>query len=235
MLKSVKTKLDKDAARAEKLRLKKHSEKYCIHRHTKKTHPNCFRRGLTQKLRWYDEEELTLATLDIETSSLKANIGFMLSWCLKYRGGKVVHGIVNKDEIFKGTNDKRIVKELLDELVNVDVIITYYGTGFDIKFFRTRALYWKYNFPAFGSIYHFDVFYRARSLLATHRKSLDAVTTFFGIEGKTQIRLATWAKAMYGDKKALAEVLVHNIEDVKITEELFDLLEDYSKWTRRSL
>jgi uncharacterized protein YprB with RNaseH-like and TPR domain len=159
----------------------------------------------------------------------------MLSWCLKYRGGKVVHGIVTKDEIFNGTNDKRIVRELLEELKNVDVVITYYGTGFDVKFLRTRALYWKYLFPAYGSIYHFDVYYRARALLATHRKSLDAVTTFFGIEGKTPILLATWQKAMYGNKAALKEVLVHNVEDVKITEELFDLLEDYSKWTRRSL
>ena len=217
------------------MRLKKHSEEYCIHRHSKKTHPNCFRRGLTQKLRWYDEEGLTLATLDIETSHLKANIGFMLSWCLKYRGGEVIHGIVTKDEIFNGTYDKRIVRELLDELRNVDVVISYYGTGFDIKFIRTRAMYWKYLFPAYGSIYHFDVYYRARALLATHRKSLAAVTAFFGIEGKTPILLATWQEAMYGDKAALAEVLVHNVEDVKITEELFDLLEDYSKWTRRSL
>ncbi len=235
MLKSVKKKLSRSDARAEKKRLQRHSELFCIHRHSKKSHPNCFRRGLTQKLRWYDEEDLTLATLDIETSHLKANIGFMLSWCLKYRGGKIVHGIVTKNEIFNGIYDKRIVKELLKELENVDVVISYYGTGFDIKFLRTRALYWKYLFPAFGSIYHFDVFYRARSLLATHRKSLDAVTTFFGIEGKTPILLATWQKAMYGDKQALAEVLVHNMEDVKITEELFNLLEDYSKWTRRSL
>ncbi|KKN54326.1 hypothetical protein LCGC14_0593040 [marine sediment metagenome] len=235
MLKSVKKKLSRSEAVAERKRLKKHAEDFCVHRHSRKTHPNCFRRGLQNRLRWYDEEGLTLATLDIETTSLKANIGFMLSWVLKYRGGKIVHGIVTREEIFDGTYDKRIVRELLTELENVDVVITYYGTGFDIKFFRTRAMYWKFYFPPYGTIFHFDVFYRARSLLATHRKSLDAVTTFFGIEGKTPIKLATWAEAMYGNKKALAEVLVHNIEDVKITEELFDLLEDFSKWTRRSL
>ncbi len=235
MLKSVEKKLSKSDAKAEKARLKQHSEEYCIHRHSKATHPNCFRRGLTQKLRWYDDEGLTLATVDIETSSLKANIGFMLSWAVKYRGGKVVTDIVTKEELFNHTNDKRIVKSLLEELGKIDVVISYYGTGFDIKFIRTRALFWKFLFPAYGSIYHFDVYYRARALLATHRKSLDAVTTFLGIEGKTPIKLATWTRAMYGDKKALAEVLVHNIEDVKITEELFNLLEDYSKWTRRSL
>jgi uncharacterized protein YprB with RNaseH-like and TPR domain len=234
MLRSVEKTL-KSEGKSVKKALQKREQERCIHRHSKESHPNCFRRGLTAKLRWYEEEGLTLATLDIETSHLKANLGFMLSWCLKYRGGKVVSNIVTKKEIFDGTLDKRIVKSLLDELKNVDVVISYYGTGFDIKFFRSRALYWKYLFPAYGSIFHFDVYYRARALLATHRKSLDAVTTFFGIEGKTPIKLATWQKAMYGDKKALKEVLVHNVEDVKITEELFDLLEDYSKWTRRSL
>ena len=234
MLRSVKNTL-KVEGKGIKKALKDREKERCIHRHSKSSHPNCFRRGLTTKIRWYEEEGLTLATFDIETSHLKANLGFIMSWSLKYRGGKIVSDIVTRKELFDGTFDKRIVRSLLNELQNVDIIISYYGTGFDVKFLRTRALYWKFLFPAYGSIFHFDVYYRARALLATHRKSLDAVTTFFGIEGETPIRLETWQRAQYGDKKALAEVLHHNVEDVKITEKLFDLLEDYSKWTRRSL
>jgi uncharacterized protein YprB with RNaseH-like and TPR domain len=234
MLRSVESTLKVGSKRIKK-ELRDREKVRCIHRHSKSSHPNCFRRGLTAKNRWYEEEGLTLATLDIETSHLKANLGFILSWVLKYRGGKIVENVITRKELYDGTFDKRIVKSLLEELQNVDVIISYYGTGFDIKFFRTRALYWKFLFPAYGSIFHFDVYYRARSLLATHRKSLDAITTFFGIEGKTPIQIATWQKAQYGNNKALKEVLFHNVEDVKITEKLFDLLEDYSKWTRRSL
>lgn len=234
MLKDV-DKVLKKQGKSIKKKLKKETEARCIHRHTKETHPNCFRRGLLKKLRWYEAEDLTIAYLDIETTGLKANIGFMLSWSLKYRGGPLKSGLVTRKEIFDGKYDKRIVKELLDELANVDIIVTYYGTGFDIKYFRSRALYWGYLFPAYGSIYHFDLYYRVRSLLKIHRNSLDAATKFFGIEGKTPIDISVWNAAQYGDKKALKGVMEHNDADVIILEELFDKLEDYSKWTRRSL
>jgi uncharacterized protein YprB with RNaseH-like and TPR domain len=234
MLKEVDRALKKDGKRIKK-KLKKETDERCIHRHSKDTHPNCFRRGLLKKLRWYEEQDLSIAFLDIETTGLKANIGFMLSWSLKYRDGPLKSDIVNRDEIFEGKYDKRIVKNLLDELRNVDIIVTYYGTRFDLPYFRSRALYWNFLFPAYGSVFHFDLYYRVRSLLKLHRHSLDAVTRFFGIEGKTPIDISVWNEAQYGNRKALKKVMEHNDADVIILEELFDKLEDYSKWTRRSL
>lgn len=228
-------------ARGEEIRkdIEERKEERCIHRHSKETHPNCFRRGgkllLKNKERWYEEENLTIASFDIETSDLKANAGFMLTWAIKYRNGDVVYDQVEKSEIFDGTFDKRIIKSLLKELENIDILLTYYGTGFDIPYIRTRALYHGIVFPAYGSIYHFDVYYRIRRLLKLHRNSMDAASRFFGIEGKTHVNIEMWQKAAYGDKDALGEILDHNIEDVKITEELFNIVEDYSKWTRRSI
>ena len=215
--------------------LKKANKGRCIHRHTKATHPNCFRRGLLKKLRWYDEQDLTIAFLDVETTDFKANIGFMLSWALKYRDGTLKHDIITQKEIFDGKYDKRIVKSLLDELRNVDIVSTYYGTGFDVPYLRTRALYWGYVFPAYGSIFHFDVYYRVRRLLRLHRNSLDASTKFLGIKGKTPIDISVWNEARYGRSQALKKVLEHNDADVMILEQIFNKLEDYSKWTRKSL
>jgi len=225
--------------KAAKAKIAKRNAERCVHRHSKKTHPNCFRRGskflLQNRQLWYVDEGLTLASLDIETSDLKANRGFMLSWAIKYRGGKVRSALITRKEIMKGVFDKRLVKQLLDELQNVDVVITYYGTRFDVPFLRTRALHWGYDFPAYGSIFHFDVYYRARALLCLHRKSLDAVTTFLGIEGKTHLRIGDWFKAAYGDRAMLKTVLEHNLQDIIILEKLFDKLEFFSKWTRRSI
>jgi uncharacterized protein YprB with RNaseH-like and TPR domain len=160
----------------------------------------------------------------------------MLSWSIKYRNGKLKHDIITRDDIMSGDFDKRIVESLLEELNNnIDIAVTYYGTGFDIPFLRSRVLHWGHLFPDYGSKYHFDLYYRVRSLLKLHRNSLAAASAFFGIEGKTPIKIETWNKARYGDKKALKEVLVHNDGDVDILEKLFDRLEDYSKWTKRSL
>lgn len=173
--------------------------------------------------------------LDIETSSLKANAGFILTWALKDRGGKIAHSRITKDEIWEGEFDKRLCDELIKELHKYDIISTYYGTGFDVPFARTRCIYWGLDFPSYGSIYHFDLLYRVRRLLKLHRNSLEAATRFFEIEGKNHVHMGDWQKAAYGDKKALDYVMDHNIEDVKILERLFDKLEDYSKWTKRSI
>lgn len=207
----------------------------CVHRHSAKSHPHCFVNGVPKKALWYEDTGLRIGFLDIETTDFKANRGFMLSWAIKYRGGSTVCDVITREDILSLNFDKRIVKSLVDELKNVDIIVTYYGTGFDIPFARTRALFWKYNFPVHGEKYHFDMYYRVAHLLKLTRNSLDAATTFLGIDGKTHFDIAIWNAAAYGDEKALATILDHNIQDVQILEKLFDKLEDFSKWTKRSL
>lgn len=207
----------------------------CVHRHAIKSHPNCFLNGVPKKARWYDDTDLKIGFLDIETTDFKANRGFMLSWAIKYRNGKTVYDLLTREDILSLEFDKRIVSTLVNELKNVDIIVTYYGTGFDIPFVRTRALFWKYKFPVHGEKYHFDMYYRVAHLLKLTRNSLDAATTFLGIEGKTHFDIAIWNKAAYGDEKCLASILDHNVQDVQILEQLFDKLEEFSKWTKRSL
>lgn len=209
------------------------SEQRCIHRHTIKTHPNCFRKGLIKYDWWTDKK---IAYLDIETSDLKADFGIILTWCLKFRNDKKIYsGVITKKDIDNRTFDKRIIKELLDLLKDVDVIVTYYGTNFDIPFLRTRAEKWRLWFPKFGDIYHWDLYYKVKRLFKTHRKNLATITHFLGIDGKTPIETDMWFEAQYGDKKALKEVLVHNEYDVIILEKLHDRIEDYTRWEKRSL
>lgn len=206
----------------------------CIHRHTIRTHPNCFKKGLIKRDDWWHDKKI--GYLDIEASDLNANWGMMLSWCIKYRGDKNIRrGVINKKEIFDYKFDKRILEELMEELKNVDIVVTYYGTGFDLPFLRTRAMYYDIKFPAFGSIYHWDLYYKVRSKIKTHRKSLEVVTKFLGIEGKTHLEPDMLFRAQFGDPKALKELLHHNDEDVIILERLHDRLWRHAKWIRKSI
>lgn len=206
----------------------------CIHRHTIETHPNCFRTGLIKRDDWWHDKRI--AYFDIEASDLSANWGMMLSWCIKYRGdNKIREGAITKKEVFDYKFDKRITEELMEELKNVDILVTYYGTGYDIPFTRTRALFHGLEFPAFGSMHHWDLYYKVRSKIKTHRKSLEVVTKFFGIEGKTHLEPQMLFKAQYGDKEAMKQLLHHNREDVIILERLHDLLWSHSKWIRTSI
>jgi uncharacterized protein YprB with RNaseH-like and TPR domain len=191
--------------------------------------PEAFRKKL-----WY--EGLKIGHLDIETSNFDADAGFMLSWCLKVTGEDKVRGaIVKKAELLDGRFDRRIVKALIDSLRDLDVVTTFWGTGFDIPFTRSRALWWAIPFPEYAALYHWDLFYTCRSLFKLHRKSLDAVTTFLGIAGKTHLDLSIWNRARYGDPKALKYVYEHNTQDVLILEKLFERVKHFKKWTRKSI
>lgn len=209
------------------------NEPKCIHRHTIKSHPNCFKKGLI-RYDWWENKKIGF--LDIETSGLKADFDFMLTWCIKPLGSdKIAYSIVTKKEIFDGVFDKRVVSELLQELRKYDIIVTYWGTGFDIPFSRARADFFKLDFPKFGEMYHWDLFFHVRRLYATSRKSLEVITKFLGIPGKTKLEYNVWFRARFGDPKAIAEVLDHNKYDVIILEKLYERIKDYSKWIKRPM
>ena len=211
------------------------SNERCMHRHTKEEHPSCFKKGAVDRLLWY--KNMKIGFLDIETSDFKANRGFMLSWAIKEASGDIAYDVITRADIFSYDFDKRITKTLVDEMNKYDILVTYYGTGFDIPFTRTRALIQKFGreFPVYGQVYHFDVYYRVRNLFKLTRNSLDAATHAFDIDGKTHLDLNIWTKAAYGHKQSLDYIVDHNLEDVRILEELFEIIKPYSKWAKRSL
>lgn len=234
--------------------MSKNKDLRCIHRHTIKEHPGCFRKGLVKgfdnkdKKMWYQTDGLRIGYLDIETDGLYADFGTMLSWCIKTKGGSIVSSTITKDELFNGTYDQRLVEDLIRELKKYNIIITYYGTGFDLPFIRAKALHYNIPFPSFTTIegargglrlepeiYHWDLFYLVKSKLRLSRKSLDNACDYLGIKGKTDIDKDMWRKAKYGDPFSLKYVLDHNIGDVVILEELHDRLEPFKKWERKGI
>ncbi len=186
---------------------------------------------------WYKQEEVVIGHLDIESSNLKANAGQILSWAIKIDGKDEIRSslITTKEIQDYKTFDKRVCQEWIDAIKDIDVVTTYFGTRFDIPFLRTRCMYWGLRFPAFNGLYHWDLFYKVRSKLNLHRKSLDVACGFFGISGKTHLDLEIWNRARVGDPTALKYVYDHNIGDVEILELLFHKLEPHSKWIRKSI
>jgi uncharacterized protein YprB with RNaseH-like and TPR domain len=193
-----------------------------------------FQMGLTrpQGVPWYTG--LRIGFLDIETSNFDANAGNMLSWALKPRGKAVISDVIAADEAVDPTQfDHRIVMTLIEALRDVDVVVTYYGTGFDNPYLKTRALGLGLTPPSAYDLYHWDVYYAVKYKLKLHRNSLDAACEFFGIEGKSHLKLKVWNAARVGNQAALDYVLEHNVQDVKILERLFDIMEPLQKWSRK--
>lgn len=199
----------------------KHSHRYC-------EHPKCFERDVLDTVK--------VGYLDIESGGLNANFDYMLTYCIKTRDKEEYHyGVITREEILSGEFDKNILKQLIADIEKYDVIVTYYGTRFDLPFTRTRALSYRLRYPEFGSIQHKDVYYIVKSKLKLHRSSLESACAMFGIRGKNHIKGNFWMMAKTGDEVALAYVLDHNKKDCAILEKLHKRLENYSKRTTRSI
>lgn len=172
------------------------------------------------------------AYLDIEASQLTASFGHMISWALKDRGGEVHSDYIKRRSL---KEEKRIVASLIEALGEVDEVITYYGTRFDVPFVRTRALYHGLEFPGYMSMSHLDLYYVARARMRMHSNRLATVAEFLGIEGKTALKPDIWVRASFGDVEAIEYIHTHNIADVVILEEVHDRLEPFMKGVRRSV
>ena len=209
----------------------------CEHSHSGVDHPQCWER-FTNSL-----NNGKVGYLDIESTQLKADFGIMLSWAIKTRGkDEMFSESISGEDLTTWLPDKKrykfdyeIVKHLVEKMKEYEWIVTYYGTGFDLKFIRTRALYWGLDFPIYGVVKHKDVYYMVRGRLLLHSNRLESVCEFFGIKGKTPLKGSTWVNALAGDEKALAYINLHNRKDVEILEKVHNLIEAYVSTTRRSI
>lgn len=160
----------------------------------------------------------------------------MLAYCIKRHGGETVTRCVTPAEIRARKYDKRLCQQFLEDINEFDRLVTYYGTGFDIPFLRTRCLTWGLGFPPMGSVFHTDLYYAVRNKLRLSGNRLQSACTQFGIPSKeTPLTPAVWRDAGTGCPKALALVLAHNVEDVASTEQLWDLLAGQVKANKTSL
>lgn len=196
---------------------------------------------MKQQLRRYAEKDVNkIGFLDIETqgNGFSANKAYLVSWVLEVldvKTGKYTqyYDIVNKAEL-KSVNkkmiksprlrkirpyDERILKTLVDTMKKCDLIITHYGTWFDIPMIRTRAKMQNINFIKRDDNIRFgDTWKMARVGLKLDRNTLDMTSKTMNVpQTKTKVDYFWWQMATLGNKKALDYVLEHNIIDVVVT------------------
>ena len=174
--------------------------------------------------------------LDIETSNLNASYGIILSYCiLNDKTGEILGRAITKNEL-KGELDAKLVTECVRDMLEFDILVTYFGTKFDIPFIRTRAAQLGIDFPAYGVLKHIDLYYVVRNKCKLHRNSLEqACAILLGETHKTVINPKIWIQALQGKKSALDFVLDHNKRDVVDTKALYDKVIDYRYPGKRSI
>lgn len=185
----------------------------CEHGMSLLEHPNCLAEHIpTEKVGF----------LDIETSNLHADFGYMISYCIKELDGKIYHAQVTKNDLHKGIIDRRIMMQFVKDAKKFDRLITFYGKRFDMPFLRTRAVFWKMDFPVYTEIYHTDVYDIIKRKFRLHSNRLQCAAENFDIPCKQhRLNPNVWQKAQMGNKEAIDYILEHNKEDVITLEELW--------------
>jgi len=199
------------------------------HKHTYLEHYSCYLKERPDRNR--------IGFFDIETTNLKANVGFMIGYCIKDENSdKIFEGSVTPREVRNGTLDKKLIKKLLDDLNEFDKIITFYGTGFDLPYIRSRAVHWGYSFPVYGAIVHTDVYYIIRNKFQLTRSSLRTACEFLlGKSNKTELDYNTWIRAATGHRESIEYVMRHCKQDVIDLQRLYERVIDFKRRSDNSI
>lgn len=178
---------------------------------------------------------MKIGFLDIETSNLDADFGIMLCYTIKELDGPTIGARITKYDLRHGL-DKKVVTNIIKDMMKFDLLVTFYGTKFDIPFIRTRALNLRLKFPEFGTIQHKDMYFAARSKLRlSSNRLINVGRIILGKSTKTRIDSRHWIKALQGDARAINYIYDHCKRDTADLEKVYKKLLPFIKNTSRSI
>jgi uncharacterized protein YprB with RNaseH-like and TPR domain len=161
-----------------------------------------------------------IVILDLETSSLEADVGIIVGAGLMTEQGKSEYFQAKKT-----IEEKPLLSRLLKRLDSFDVIVTWSGRGFDIPFLTSRALKHDLDPRPLLRKMHLDLNEVVKSRLRLTFTYLDHVCDFFGIKrdkGPMGLEVpGLFVRALEGDETALKSIRDHCMDDLRVTREVF--------------
>jgi uncharacterized protein YprB with RNaseH-like and TPR domain len=169
--------------------------------------------------------EERIGFLDIESSSLKADFGFVLSYAIADKLGNIrgraltpqeIRGKIVDDRLVR-TLDSNLMKEFVVDVWRFDRIVVHWGKDrrHDIPFLRTRCIDAGAEFPLYKDVWVSDTWDIAKSKLCLHNNRLQTICDFLKVPSKmTPLDPRRWQLAREGDPESLEYVWRHNKEDV---------------------
>lgn len=168
---------------------------------------------------------MKIAFLDIESTSLTAESGFIVGFGLMFEDGTWIHEFL-KGSVVEG--EKEILMKLLEATANIDIIITWYGEGFDIPMVISRCLVHRIDPSALLLKEHIDLCAYAKRILRLGDYSLDSVAKFFNIPKKVELKgrdmPPIYMKAISGDKEALKLIEEHCYDDLNALRKIYEVM-----------
>lgn len=173
---------------------------------------------------------LDFVSFDLETSNLKADFSIILSAVIKPFGQDPI--VFRADtyptwEKNRG-DDKQITADIAKELKKHAIIITHYGVYFDIPYLRAKMV--RHGLDPLPQMFAMDSWQIARKNFQVSSRRLKNLARFFRVGEKGQVEGDLWIAAAYdGDRKAMDEIVQHNIVDCEVLEKLAAISFPYLK------
>ena len=179
--------------------------------------------------------KLDFCSFDLETTNLTADFSVMLCACLKPFGETPVvfrADDYNPNWATQRMDDKELTKAIATELAKHAIIVTHYGSGFDIPYLRAKMVY--HRLPPLPPMFGIDTYRIAKANFRVSSRRLKNLCRYFELGQKSEVEGGLWMKAgMDGDIDALDAIVAHNIQDVLLLEKLAALSFPYLKGIRK--
>jgi uncharacterized protein YprB with RNaseH-like and TPR domain len=171
---------------------------------------------------------------DIEATSLEADFGNMLAFGYKWLGDKETHvlslldtnGVCTSCGKVEAVSDKKLIKAVYPILASADMLISWYGKQYDIKFLNTRVL--DAGLKPLPPTPHVDLYWAAKTHLKLSSNRLANVQDFLNLPtSKTPLTKRVWRQAQAGHVSSIKYIVEHCRRDVLVLEEAYERLKPY--------
>lgn len=164
--------------------------------------------------------------LDIESTDLDLDMGNVI--CVGVATDDKPVEIILRGKKEKPWMDRNIMRQTYDRIVACDMLVTYYGKGFDWPALQTRMLLAGLPpLPPLGGK-HVDLYWMVKQNFKLHSNKLENVAIWLECPfQKTPHVGASWSRAGAGSPKDIEYIVEHCYRDIEILRWVYYKLRPY--------
>lgn len=121
-------------------------------------------------------------------------------------------------------NDKALLMEFVQIVVQADYVIAHFGDGFDLPFIEGRLF--ANGLPPLPPFASIDTYKLARNKFkkTLNSNKLDHLAKICGLQGKNKTNAMLWVGCARGDLDAIKEMAEYNAQDIEVLEAVYKKL-----------
>ena len=155
---------------------------------------------------------------------------YLYSYAVIFEGGEDKPYYLDNRYAADISDDRQLVEGLHDLLSKADILVGHNIDRFDIKKFNAKAIL--YNLPPLTPKKTYDTLKMAKKLFAFSSNSLDYIASYLGLKERKSGHSKfpgdkLWEGLEEGNLEAWDECQLYNIQDCRVTQELFKKLCTY--------